>query len=159
MKKNKRLFFNKSGFTLVEFLVVIFIIAALTSVILVSLSKSRMKARDNRRKSDLAVIQQSVEMYYSDKHSFPLLGQNGCIDTKSTQFITAIKEYLPSIPEDPSGLPNYCYASSGNPAVHYIILSNIENKDDSDYDKSLTQIWQGKISGYKSTYHYYVSSD
>ena len=159
--------FNKKsskGFTLVELLVVIFIIVVLATVILVSLTKAREKSRDNRRKSDLAVIQQALEMYYSEKHTFPAVGQSGCIKVGNTTFSNYLQGYLSPVPKDPSNDPNtnYCYHSSLD-SFHYILLSTLENSQDSDYNKPLIYwkddtIITGMYGGDK-TYHYYVSSD
>lgn len=53
------------GFTLIELLVVIAIIGILSSVVLASVSSSRAKARDARRKSDLSEIKTALELYYA----------------------------------------------------------------------------------------------
>jgi len=160
---------NKKGFTLVELLVVIFIIGVLSSVVLVSLASSRMKSRDDRRKNDLGIIQQALEMYYSEKHHFPQIGQNECKDVQ--QLITRdpeFKNYLSSMPNDPLGVPNYCYYSSsddeGGP-YHYLLMANLEKSNDSDFDKPLSG-WCTRSEytcprnyGAGKTYHYYVTSD
>ncbi len=67
---------NKNGFTLIELLVVISIIGLLASVVLVSLNKARIKARDTRRLADLKQIMTALEMYVSDIGYYP--------NTKST---------------------------------------------------------------------------
>jgi prepilin-type N-terminal cleavage/methylation domain-containing protein len=59
------------GFTLIELLVVIVIIGLLASVVLVSLSNSRKKARDARRLTDMNQIYTALNMYYSDYGCLP----------------------------------------------------------------------------------------
>jgi len=54
----------KKGFTLIEMLVVVFIIALLASIILVSVNRARQDARDGKRRADLAAIKTAVELYY-----------------------------------------------------------------------------------------------
>lgn len=57
---------KKKGFTLVELLVVISIIAMLTSLVLVSLRGARTKAKDARRMSDLREVANAMELAYDD---------------------------------------------------------------------------------------------
>ena len=161
---------NSKGFTLVELLVVIFIITILSAVVIVSLGRARIKSRDNRRKSDLAVIQQALEMYYADEHSFPP-GYYRIADT-IPEVAPEFPEYLSPIHQDPSGDFPYLYRSrkaGGDDYVHYIILSTLENEEDSDYSKPIEGYWAtvpepdaselNTRYGEGKDYHYYVSSD
>src|SRR3989338_8110432 len=61
-----------SGFTLIELLVVIAIIGMLSSVVLASLNGARNKGKDARRIADLKQIQTALELYYSDKNTYPI---------------------------------------------------------------------------------------
>ena len=59
------------GFTLIELMVVIAIIGILASFILISLSSTKVKARDARRKIDLHQIQAALEMYHIENKQYP----------------------------------------------------------------------------------------
>ena len=73
MKKNKvestgsprRPAKRDSGFTLLELLVVIGIIAILVSIATVSYNSAQVRTRDSRRRSDLSAIRDALEQYYA----------------------------------------------------------------------------------------------
>ena len=70
--KNIKIFkIKKDGFTLVEILVVIFIVALLLAVTQVSLSSARSKTRDIRRISDVRQTQNGLELYFHNKNKYP----------------------------------------------------------------------------------------
>ena len=71
-KAQKQKFNNQSGFTLIELLVVISIIGLLSSIILVNVAKTRIKARDAKRQADLSQLQKALELYYSDNNHYPI---------------------------------------------------------------------------------------
>lgn len=60
----------KKGFTLVELLVVISIIALLTSVALAALNQARAKAADTNIKSNLGSIRRQAEIVYSSNSCY-----------------------------------------------------------------------------------------
>lgn len=62
---------NKKGFTLIELLVVIAIIAILSAIGLVALNGAREKARDAKRRSDLAQIRTALNLFYDDYNAYP----------------------------------------------------------------------------------------
>lgn len=131
------------GFTLVELLVVMAIIAVLTLVAVANFRNVQIKARDVQRKSDLGQVQRALEVYFFDYGSYPL-SSNGSIkvgaavtlswktpDTAGSEFIDDkdtlyMKEVVGDPKTDPS-YPNYCYSSDG---VSYKIYARLENTDD-----------------------------
>ncbi len=62
---------SRSGFTLIEMLVVVAIIGLLSSIILVGLGDVRKDARDTRRIADIRQLQNALEIYYSSNQSYP----------------------------------------------------------------------------------------
>lgn len=62
---------NKKGFTLIELLVVIAIIGLLSTIVIVSLNRTKAKARDTRRISDFKEIATALELFYSQTGKYP----------------------------------------------------------------------------------------
>ncbi len=61
---------NQKGFTLIELLVVIAIIGILSSVVLVGVNSTRVKAKDTRIISDMTQIRNGGEMYYDTNSTY-----------------------------------------------------------------------------------------
>jgi prepilin-type N-terminal cleavage/methylation domain-containing protein len=68
----KKLFSKNTGFTLVELMVVISIIAILTGILTTNFTSSRAKARDAKRISDLGHIQLAIELYFDRCKQYPV---------------------------------------------------------------------------------------
>lgn len=62
---------RQAGFTLVELLVTISILATLIAVLLPNLMGSRQRARDSRRIQELAAVKNALRLYYNDNQSYP----------------------------------------------------------------------------------------
>lgn len=91
------------GFTLIELLVVIAIIGILSSVVMVSLTGPRQKARDAKRISDIKQIQLALELYNEANGEYP--------DTVAT-LLTG--NFMSSEPKDPSTNVSYPYDNYTN---------------------------------------------
>ena len=118
-------YFNRKqkGFTLIELLVVIAIIGILATIVLVSLSGAREKARNAQRQSDIRQISLAMEMYYDDGQKYPT--------GAGPAMITSIGTYLPSVPEDPLNSGDYKYVWIDNTGVNkdqeYCAYATLEN--------------------------------
>jgi len=62
----------KKGFTLVELLVVISIIATLTAILLPNFMGARERARDAQKIQDAFAIKNALRMYYNDNQAYPI---------------------------------------------------------------------------------------
>jgi len=107
------------GFTLVELLVSIGIIALLSAIIVVNVTNARAKARDARRETDIKTLGNALSLYFSIKGIYPVY--SGAItgnDAMSQELINS--ETANETPLDPvrngTCVPSmqpyiYCYAS------------------------------------------------
>lgn len=68
------------GFTIVELLIVVTIIALLASLVVASVANSQARARDAKRKTDIKAIAKALDMHYADKSSYTL-PENMCTDS------------------------------------------------------------------------------
>lgn len=103
---------NSTGFTLLEMLVVIGIIAILVTLGFSSYSTVQKSARDAKRKSDLEQIRAALEMYSTNNNTYPV----GAWDNLSS--LISPVTYLQSLPADPKNPTyTYYYSSSGSDYV------------------------------------------
>jgi len=61
----------KKGFTLVELLVTIAIIATLSAILLPNFMGARQKAADAKKIQDMNMIKNALRTYYNDKQTYP----------------------------------------------------------------------------------------
>ncbi len=112
---------SEGGFTIVELLVVIVVIAILVALTLPNLFGLQKRARDDTRKNDLKNIQAQLETYFNDNTHYP------------SQLSTLVPDYLSSVPADPkSGAYTYTPAPSGctNNCSSYALAATLENDKD-----------------------------
>ncbi len=139
---------NGRGFTLVEMLIVIAIIAILSSLVLVGVSRFRPGAYDAQRISDLQKIQSYLEIYYTKYRAYPSVADWAALQT------TLINETgIDRVPNDPLFNPAtgqgqsyfYCYSNSDNQS--YILGAYLSTNNHS----ALSDDYDGGISGYSCT--------
>ncbi|MGB9707409.1 MAG: type II secretion system protein [Microgenomates group bacterium] len=124
----KRSIFN-FGFTLLEMLVVIGIIAVLMGMGAVSYSTAQKKARDAKRKEDLKTIQNALEQYYSIcGYQYPTPAGNRFNPIVCLSPSTML---LPTVPVDPkTSIPYPCNSCSGD---RYSICTTLETETSNPY--------------------------
>ncbi len=118
------------GFTLVELLITISIIAILSAIGLIAYSTVMKQGRDAKRKSDLASIQSALENYHADQNYYPQsLGAPG------TPLSGGGHTYLAKIPADITGswygyqkLPGTCDNTASKYCISYKLCAKLENQ-------------------------------
>ena len=116
------------GFTLIELLIVITIIAILSIIGIVAYSGFLQTARNNKRQSDLKIIQSALEDYHADQLYYPASPLGISLTFGST------KTYLNTVPTDPKGGVVYSYVPSpsgcaGSSCTSYCLSTNLEGID------------------------------
>jgi len=151
----------KRGFTLIELVVVMAILATLIGIGYSSFTNTLNKARDAKRKSDLRQIQLALEKYKNLNGDYPVsdwvTSQKG---TSTIPWITDLTvDYIKELPVDPKnilstppGKPSdsgnyvYAYYSSDNvegacPGIkggdYYILATKLENPADHDTGQTM----------------------
>ncbi len=132
---------NKSGFTLIEILVAMTIIAVVFTVVLTSYLAAQRNARNAQRLTDLESIRSALEQYYADQkyypatlplaQSSPITNQVGAASPTPATTVT----YLKNVPTEPtqSDFP-YCYiaanldesACTNSLCQYYLLYTNLE---------------------------------
>lgn len=110
------------GFTFVELLVVITIIAVLTGAAIVSFTNTSRRSRDTRRKLDIENIRSALELCRSESGSYP--------PSIYSDITCSGETYLADTPEDPKYTApddqyNYVFGS----ATSYTISCVLESGD------------------------------
>jgi prepilin-type N-terminal cleavage/methylation domain-containing protein len=123
-------FSQKKGFTLLEILVVIGIIAVLVGLATTSYSTAQKKARDTKRKSDLRTIQNCLEQYYSYNNNFKYNGSlptgSGLVSTGTLPTVLNCGSTALTTPKDPINDSNYQYLVTAITADSYRITATLE---------------------------------
>ncbi len=127
-----------SGFTLIEILIVIALLALLSTAFFGNFFTSLQRGRDSRRKQDLALMGKALELYYNDHNVYPTedVSKTGHFVFGAT-FTDGLTNYMQQVPKDPrqisSGI-NYAYVYDSNPpgggGSGYKLYACIENKSD-----------------------------
>jgi len=142
------------GFSLIELMIVLSIIAILAAVIFVNFNDSAAISRDAQRKADLRLLQNAIELYKLDNGRYPeacngptdsgnvngtglvLSGHAGTLVCPSgTEYIVGLApKYIQTLPKDPklsSINPNsgYVYAVNTSRTVYKIMALDTVEKD------------------------------
>src|SRR3990167_11406395 len=101
---------TSKGFTLVELMIVISIVAVLALIGLVSYQEVLKNGRDSKRTSDLKIVQSALEQFHLDHQQYPY--DDELEFGKALKSRDGLKTYLNTVPSDPqAGFP-YCYRSA-----------------------------------------------
>lgn len=125
------------GFTLIELVIVMAIIATLTALATFNFSQARSRARDVQRKSELKAIQNALELYKNDKmpQVYPATG-DFTQDDLTNVLVTG--GYMGKLPIDPkekvtnNSWMDYAYTRDLTDSLKYTLQACLENTSDPD---------------------------
>ena len=115
MKINKKQKELRKGFSLIEILVVLFIIGLLTTIVAVNVLPSQDKAMVSKAKVDIAILGGALEMYRLENYRYPNTeeGLKFLLNPDENNFNTANNQgYIKSLPKDPWG-NDYIFLNPG----------------------------------------------
>ncbi len=128
------------GFTIVELLIVIVVIAILAALSFVAYNGIQQRARDSQRQQDVRTIAKALELYFADNNAYP---QSGCgascpspkkihsswatTSDGSWSVLEAqlVPKYISSLPKDPMASTATNAAISGGYNYDYVLLGSI----------------------------------
>jgi general secretion pathway protein G len=121
MRRNAAILARSDGFTLIEILVVVFIIGLLATIVSVNVIGQTDTARITKAKADLKELEQGLHLYKLDNGSYPTTDQGlAALVQKPSSGPQPRKYnaegYVQKIPEDPWG-NHYVYLSDGQQFV------------------------------------------
>ena len=116
---------KQQGFTLIELIVSVTIIAILTVVGMVSFSGTNKKARDSRRMADLENIRMALELYRQGTgSSYPDIDDTGA---------PLVDKYIKELPKDPKEKTSYEYGHDG---YTYYVCAKVEDVGSTSEDQN-----------------------
>lgn len=121
--------YQSRGFTLLELVVTISIIAILSTVLVASFGDSRAQARDAERQTDLRTMQTAIELYRQKHGQYPAMGSI-CVDgdgwspqSCAIDYIAGLEEFLTLLPKDPflGDGDGYVYRTNADRSVYKLM--------------------------------------
>src|SRR5271168_2754776 len=117
---------RQHGFTLIEIMVVVVILAVLGALVVPKILENVDKARVTRAQSDIRAIQTALDLYRLDNFKYPTTeqGLQALVKQPADPTITNYRSggYLGSLPKDPWTGP-YTYVSPGSDGREFEITS------------------------------------
>ena len=118
---------KRNGVTLVELMVVIFILGLLTTIVVINVLPSQDRAMVQKARADIATLGQALEMYRLDNLGYPTSsdGLQALIAPPASLWTTARYRqggYIKKLPDDPWGRP-YQYDNPGRQGPGYDLYS------------------------------------
>ncbi len=131
----------RKGFTLIEIMIVVAIIALLAGTILIGAAPTQRLGRDTRRIADLRQVQNSLQLYYSKCGYYPggVQANPACGNFNASQMSWSAMETsltqssigVFQIPKDPKNGQSYFYGVDTTNGLSYVIGATLEDVNNS----------------------------
>lgn len=138
----KKMHAQRQGFTLIELMVVVSIIALLSALAVTSVGGALRKARDARRKNDIKAIKTAMEFYYQENGFYPNTGSpnssTGGNWLNGSANPVVVPKYMSQAPIDPvnNATYNFLYYIGSRWGSGYLIYTHLEDPNDPDLARS-----------------------
>lgn len=132
MKVNLQTKKYRLGFTLLELLVVISIIAILIGLTSVSFSTAQKKGRNSKRRGDMKSVQNAFEQYYALNNAYAA----NCTTMATGSLATGL-------PVDPKNTAPYTYTFTCSSTSAYCICADLESETGNSTDAGCTYASSG----------------
>lgn len=150
-------FYKKTGFTLIELMVVIAIIGILSTILYASFDVAKAQSRDKVRMASLKELQLAIELYKAQNGVYPTRGCGNVGDfagpgpvpaagngyASCATYITGlVPDFIPSLPNDPSfenqAGRGFYYRSNGT-SYKLILLNVAESIEVDGFDEKYSR--------------------
>jgi len=139
---------NQRGFTLIELMIVVAIIAILAGILIPNFTHARAQAQTAACEANLREIATAFELYYADNQQYPAAA--GATNVTPAALALNGVNYLNTVPQDPSANPtnkNCQFVAPGtNPPTYTIACPGTHDPS------TLTRIANGATTNTKLTY-------
>jgi general secretion pathway protein G len=136
MRKTPRTRLGRHGFTLVEMLLVLVILATLAAIVIPKLAGRGQQAKETAAKTQISAFEQALDSYEIDTGSYPAGGNglNALVDPPAN-VQNWRGPYLKNIPEDPWGQPYiYSFPGKNNPGSYDLVSGGPDMRVGGDDD-------------------------
>lgn len=144
LRNGKRLH-KDAGVTLVEMMVVIVIIGLVTAIVVINVLPSQDRARLEKARADLHVIEQALELYRLDFSRYPQMDQGLealASPPQPADGATATREsYVRRLPNDPWGRP-YQYVIPGERGAYDLYTLGADGEEGGEGSDADIGNWQ-----------------
>jgi len=124
----------KKGFTLMEILVAIAIIAILTAIGIVSYTSINRNARNAKRTSDIEQVRSALELYRAEIGHYPGSTYDAVFVSDLLANDGDLQTYLSSVPEDPKGSTYQQYSYQATDSYFGYCIGALMETTDPSYD-------------------------
>jgi prepilin-type N-terminal cleavage/methylation domain-containing protein len=124
---------KQKGFTIVELLIVIVVIAILAAITIVAYNGIQNRAKDGARDNAVSTIRKVLEQYKIDEGQYPNIcgtANAGCNISLLSSF--AVPKYVASIPNDPESSKPIAYVINST-SDGYGLLVRYQSKPECKY--------------------------
>lgn len=107
--------YSKTGFTLVEILIVVALIGIILAIAAPNFRKAQTNSRTAKAKGELRALQTAVENYY--------IHHDSVYPASLSDLTTAVPKVINTVPTDPFSGGSYGYVRGGTGNAYYVIYS------------------------------------